>query len=826
MKKGKIRTKIMKKILLVQLIILSTVHLLWAQSGNIVGYVDDKYSRSPLVGVNVILEGTEYGAATDQEGRYEIRNIPAGTYNLVFQMIGYGSIEKVQIPVNPDKVTRIDAELKPSTIEGEEVVVTGKTFQKPLDATVSNMNLDFPEMMNDAGSAMDVQRMMQALPSVVTGSDQNNDIIVRGGNQGENLFLIDNIEIPNPNHFGWQGTGGGPITMIDPLFVEEVDFYAGAFPARFGGKASSVMNIKFKEGSREHFHSKMDMGMSGIGLNLNGPINSGRGSYMVSAHKSYLDLIVNSIGLTAVPQYSNFHGKVVYDLDKKHKLTWNALYGVDRIYIKEGNNQEQNLEGSEIVDYNGSTYATGLTLRSIHNKDSYSRVTLSRVGKNWQTDVQEKRENNKNKLFYQEDNFEGYWTLKGDYFNRIDKRNSYRLGFDLKSIQFNTDEWAERDTVWQYYYHTAGHPLDVVPFPGKGYSQNKYDYAKDKILYIHPQHDINKKITTYKPALFFQYKFNPLQDLEVTSGLRYSYFNYSSQSYLSPRLGMIYHITPATSINFGYGKHYQEPAYNLFAKNLDKNKDLKSYSSEQFVIGLEHFFSESMKASLELYHKNYRNYPVSRQWVEGDSFDYYNGEMLSRKDGRSRGIEIFLQKKKIRNFHFSLAYSHYISEYRDLRKPAKSWYTGGYDFRDVVTFISGYKIDMRQKEWYRNIKKKKWWGYLEWLISPGDEFEIGMRFRYNQGRPFTKPNYDPYLRDWYTKWNTELNTERLPAYHRLDIMIKRRWIFENSAMVMYFDLMNSYDRKNLWNYTYKSNGEREEVYQYLLTPVGGFVWEF
>ncbi|HMA61596.1 MAG TPA: TonB-dependent receptor [bacterium] len=797
----------------------------WAQKGDIIGYVTDQESRTPLVGVNVIVEDTQFGAATAQDGKYEIHNIPAGTYNLNFQMMGYSTVKKVQVPVNPDVTTRLDVSLVPSTLEGEEVVVTGKTFTKPPDATVSNMNIDFPEMMNDAGSAMDVQRMMQALPSVTSGSDQNNHILVRGGHKGENLFLIDNIEIPNPNHFGQRGTGGGPISMIDPLFVEEVDFYAGAFPARFGGRVSSVMNIKFKEGSREHFHSKMDMGMSGIGLNVNGPLNSGQGSYMFSAHKSYLDLIVNSIGLTAVPKYSNFHGKIVYDVGDNHKVTWNGIYGLDNIYIKQ-DNSEQDREGTQLIDNRGATYATGLTLRSIYDKNSYSLLTLSRTGKNWQTDVDEKQDNDSEKLIFQEDNFEGQWTLKGDYFNRINSQNSFRLGFNIKAIQFNTHEWTESDTVWRYYYHPVNDPDKHVAFPGVGYSESEYDYSRGELAHIYPEQDIDKDITAYKPAVFLQYKLNPLNNLEITSGLRYSYFDYSDQSYLSPRLGVTYKINPATSLNFGYGKHYQEPPYRLFTANIDENKDLQSYSSEQFVVGLEHFLTESMKASVEVYHKNYRNYPVSRQWVEGDSIDYYNDQYLSKQEGRSRGIEFFLQKKRVENFHFSLSYSHYISEYKDVRQPDQPWYTGTYDFRDVVTFISGYKIDMRKKEWYQNVKTKKWWKYLEWLISPGDEFEVGVRFNYNQGRPYTEPYYDPYFRTWYTKWNTELNTRRLPDYHRLDIMIKRRWMFKKSAIVMYLDFMNAYNRKNVWNYSYQSDGETEPVYQYLFTPVGGFVWEF
>jgi len=182
------------------------------------------------------------------------------------------------------------------------------------------MNLDFTDLMNDAGSVIDVQRMMQALPSVVTDTDQNNEIIVRGGNPSENLFIIDNIEIPNPNHYGSQGDGGDPLSMIDPLFIQEVDFYAAAFPARFGGKASSVMEIKQREGSRDNFHAIMDMGMSGKGLNFNGPVNSGKGTYMFGFKKSYLDFIAGGFGLTAIPKYYSIQGKMVYDITKSNKL--------------------------------------------------------------------------------------------------------------------------------------------------------------------------------------------------------------------------------------------------------------------------------------------------------------------------------------------------------------------------------------------------------------------------------------------------------------------------------------------------------------------------
>lgn len=800
---------------------------LFGEQGSVRGFVFDMESESVLVGVNVMIDNTSLGAATDITGQYSIVDIPPGTYNITFEMIGYGKLKKLNVPVNPNTSTKLDVKLKKKAILGEEVVVTGNTFTKSLDATVSEMNLDFTELMNDAGSAMDVQRMMQALPSVVSGNDQNNEIIVRGGNPDENLFIIDNIEIPNPNHFGMQGDGGGPIGMIDPLFLQEIDFYAGAFPARYGGKASSVMNIKLKEGSRDAFHSTIDMGMSGIGFNFNGPLLGGKATYMIGAHKSYLDLIAVGIGMTAIPKYSNCQAKLVYNLTPSNKLIFNSIYGIDKIYIKQEEEQDASYDSRELIDYKGFTYANGVSLKSIINEDSYTLFTLSKVGKKWTTNVKEPDINtNVKELLYQQKDLHSEWTLKGDYFNRINSQNNIRAGFNLKAITFNKNEWITANTVWQYYYYQKDAPNIAIEFPGVNYDTDKYGYAKEKILYIYDDQKNKKKLNVYKPSVFFQYKYKPIEKMEINSGLRYSYFDYNDNSYLEGRLGLSYSLTPVTNINLGYGKHYQEPSFLYFTQNLDKNKALNSYYSQQYVLGLEHFFNNSFKATIEIYNKTYENLPVDRYWIEGDSIDFYDGEMLSKQSARSKGIEIFLQKKRIKNFNFTLSYSHYIAEYKDLRKKGSHWYTGDYDFRDVFTFIGGYKTDNRDRTWYKNMKAKTWWKYVDWLISPGDEFEISTRFRYSQGKPISKQYYNPYMRDWYVPYDADINTERLPAYNRLDIMITRRWIFKKSAIVSYFNFMNLYNQKNLWGYVYNGNGKKEEVTQYSFLPVGGFIWEF
>ena len=209
-------------------------------TGSLSGTIHDRDTQQSLVGANVLLEGTQFGAATDVNGKYYIDNLPVGTYSIRADVIGYEAQARANIHIASNRITEVNLDLIPIILEGKGVVVTAGFFERAKDAVVSVRTVDIEEIRSDPVGAYDVLRMMQALPAVVSGSDQNNEIIIRGGNPGENLFIMDHLEIPNPNHFAQAGMGGGPVTMINTEFIERIDFYAGSFPARYGGKVSSV----------------------------------------------------------------------------------------------------------------------------------------------------------------------------------------------------------------------------------------------------------------------------------------------------------------------------------------------------------------------------------------------------------------------------------------------------------------------------------------------------------------------------------------------------------------------------------------------------------
>lgn len=199
-------------------------------TSTIAGIVLDEATQQPLIGANVMIVDTHLGDATDLEGRFEITGIAVGTRHLQVNMIGYEKRVFLNLMVTAARPLDLVIELKMESLEGEAIEVTGKAFTRSSASVLSTLHVDNFEIRSDPGGAYDIQRVVQSLPSVTTAIDQENEIITRGGMPGENLFLLDNIEIPNPNHFGFEGAGGGPINMINPLFVREIEFTPGAFP--------------------------------------------------------------------------------------------------------------------------------------------------------------------------------------------------------------------------------------------------------------------------------------------------------------------------------------------------------------------------------------------------------------------------------------------------------------------------------------------------------------------------------------------------------------------------------------------------------------------
>ncbi len=347
-----------------------------SMNGKIVGVVIDRRSRQPVPGANVVIEQTTHGASTGEDGRFIITGVPVGTYTVRCSCVGYTAVRLSDVVVGTGRPVQLEARLDEESLSNvDEVVATGSLFSRPKEVTTSSYGLNYEEIRRAPGALGDVDRIMQSMPGVVPTNDQRNDLVVRGGSPSENLTLVDNVEVPNLSHFGTQGASGGPISMLNTEFIREADFMAGGFPAQYGGKLSSVLNVLLREGNRENIAGDVDVSFAGAGVIAEGPLGS-RGSWMAAARRSFLDLIIHNYGLTAVPRYSNYQAKAVYDLDAENKLWFVSLGGVDRIEFSAENGSSVNYSMLNIIS-GGWRTISGLNWQMLWGKAGYGVLGIS-----------------------------------------------------------------------------------------------------------------------------------------------------------------------------------------------------------------------------------------------------------------------------------------------------------------------------------------------------------------------------------------------------------------------------------------------------------------
>ncbi|MDT8324581.1 MAG: TonB-dependent receptor, partial [Bacteroidota bacterium] len=311
----------------------------------------------------MFVKETSFGSATDLEGRFAVRNVPAGTYRVQASVIGYTPELAADVVVSPGRETQVDFDLAPTAIDLEEVVVEADYFRRNADAPVSAQTLSYEEIRRAPGGQEDVIRAVSVLPGVVQASAGRNDLIVRGGAPSENLYVVDGLEIPNINHFGTQGATGGPLSFINLDFVKDVTFTTGGFGPRYGDKLSSVMNIQLKEGRRDRIGGKINVSATQFGLNTEGPIGE-QGSFLFSARRSYLDLIFKAAGFGFVPEYWDFIGKASYDIDRENEISFLTIGVLDKVRFF-NDDEDQRFDNSRILGNSQDQYFTSISWKHL-----------------------------------------------------------------------------------------------------------------------------------------------------------------------------------------------------------------------------------------------------------------------------------------------------------------------------------------------------------------------------------------------------------------------------------------------------------------------------
>ena len=796
------------KILIFILLLILNINNLSAlfQTGNLAGRIIDEITQKPVENVAISIDGEAKGVC-DNEGKYIIKDIPVGTHQLNYSRIGYETRTRLNFVIKANQTVISNVEMKVQSLVMEGISVTEEVFfRETSSAPVSSKTLDIEELKSQPSGVYDIQRSIQAIPAIVSGSDAENEIIVRGGNYGENLFVLDNIELQNPNHFAFPGTGGGPISMLTPEFVKQVDFYAGAFPARYGDRASSVLDITTRDGNENRFEAKLDVGMAGYGGNIEGPLLSKKGNFILSYHRSFMSLISESIGLTAVPNYHSIFAKQVINFSPFRKLTINQIWGSDWIDIVHEDGTTGYAAGAGEVDIyaRSGQYTIGATLKSIYDK-SFSQLTIFRNYHWWDQNLYDAGTKSDQTKTWMEDTSEAHNKLKYSHNFPNTKLGNWEAGLFANLDEASTNKFMRPDTVFSYIPGT-----DMIIDTLEVYAISESNTIKRT---IYP-----KKYGTYLQWEDFFGKFT------FNAGIRYDYFDHINKGSIAPRFGAKYKLTKCSNLSFGAGRQFQNPDYYTLTYN-DENDDLKPKYTDQVVLGIDRLFTEDIKASVETYYKEYYDVPTGIGATTSDTLDWSTKQVNTGK-GYARGMEFFLQKKVKDNFWGTISYSYSVAKAFDPRYPEEekefSW---DFDYRHVFTGILGYKFQFMKYDWYE--KHRSWMRFLGWTgLFPSDETEISVKYRYLGGKPYTELTYFPELKRWLLSENTEMNADRFPAYQRFDLHINHRWFENKINIISYLEIDNVFNTKNIWSYNYLDDGTTEETYQWGRMIIGGVMVEF
>lgn len=742
----------MKRIHILLLTSLLLAGLAKAQTSSVSGIVVDKSTREPLPSATVQILGTSLGASSNGEGKFMITGVAYGTYQVRASIVGYEPEIISDVVVASARNVDLRFELHEAAIGLEGVEVRANYFQRSPDAPVSIQNLSYEEIRRSPGGFEDVIRAISVLPGVAQVQAGRNDLVVRGGAPSENLFTVDNIEIPNINHFGTQGSSGGPLSFINLDFVRETSFSTGGFGVRYGDRLSSVLNITLRDGRSDRLGGKATISATQFGLNLEGPVGSS-GTFLFSARRSYLDFIFKAAGFSFVPEYWDLLGRANYTIDEHNEVTFLAVGAIDDVSWFD-RNADDRFKNSRVLGTAQRQYASGFSWRNLFSH-GFATLTLSRSYVSYNGT---QRDSLLNPIFMNRSN-EGETGLRADVVYKVSPAVELSAGASVKNIRFLTN------LALPGYVTTFGDTLDI----------QVNDYAS----------------RATKASSYVQASGHPFDRLTLTLGGRFDYFDLiDRKATFAPRGSLGYEFTPLTSASASIGRYYQSPSYIWLVSN-PANRDLRPIAVDQYILGVEHLLQADLKVRVEGFLKHYTDYPASldRPYLvlantgggfEGsdDNFASFGlDRLVSGGRGRSYGLEVLVQKKLSDSPVYGLA-SLTVARSRftaldGVERP------GAFEQDVIINLSGGYMFD------------EHWSG--------------SMKFRFATGRPYT-----PFTAQG-TQDVAAYNSARVDPLHGLDVRVERRWNFAAWNLIAYIDIQNIYNYKNTGSVRWNAREQKVEI---------------
>ncbi len=755
----------MRRGLLILIFTLS-VFVLHAQKHTISGFIYDQSSGEPLLGANIYDADTYQGTTSNSYGFYSL-TLKSGLKNIVFSFVGYG---QQKLTINLTKDTLINIELKPS-VELEEVEIKATAIRQKLESSQMSVNelpmKDIKKIPVFFGES-DIIKTIQLLPGVQSGSDGTSGLYVRGGGPEENLILLDGVPVYNVNHlFGF-------FSVFNTDALNSVTLVKGGFPARYGGRLSSVLDIRMKEGNMKEYHGNVSVGLISAKVMVEGPIKKDKSSFIFTARRTYLDLLsmpvqayVNKRNGYDDQSYGGYHfydlnGKINYKFSEKDRIYLSAYMGNDKAFGRNTYDNNKDYSSSDRFKLYWGNITSALRWNHLFNEKLFAntRFSYSRYGFN----VGEE---------YETRDTSYYEHFKYDYGSGIDDL-ALSTDFDYVPVSSHYIRFGA-----SYIYHTFRPGVNVYSYKEKdsGITSNVDTTYGNGNIYA-------SEIDTY-----IEDDFSLGRLIKINAGLHFSAFAVKDKFYtsLQPRLSMRVRASRRLSFKASYAS-MQQYIHLLTNSSIGLPTDLwlpvtdtiKPMRSQQVALGGMYNFNDVVEVSLEGYYKWMRNLieykPGASYLVSNQSWQ----DLVTTGIGWSYGLELLIKKdmgKLTGWIGYTLAWSWRQFDYVSPEK-----YPYRYDRRHDLSIVLTYHLN--------------------------DKIDFGATWVYGTGYPVTLP-YDKYLaladyKTYLKYWGTlpyvdnveKRNNYRMADYHRLDLGVNFHKKKKHGERTWSFGIYNAYFRQN------------------------------
>lgn len=773
-------------ILLLWLGILSGMMLgTYAQRYTLSGHVTDKRNGESLIGVGIYVKNTTTGVVSNAYGFYSLPLIQ-GRQQIIVSYIGYEVIDTV---LNISQNITIDFELGESVRELKAVVVKAERAQENVTSTqmsVVSLSSKTMKQIPVAFGEVDVLKTLVLMPGVKSGDDGGSTLSVRGGGRDQNLIILDEATVYNASHLG------NLLSVFNNDALQNVEFYKGNMPAQYGGRLSSVIDMRMKDGNRKQFGVSGGIGTLSSRLTVEGPIVKDKGSFILSGRRAYIDLLTKAMHAIddtspVVPYYFyDLNLKANYNLNDRNKVFISGYLGKDVFEMNSADNAFETRMA-------WGNYTGTLRWNSVLSDRAFANLTLLISNYNYAFG---------NTLTYGEPEKESKFDWKADL---LDYSFKYDVDYYLN----------EKHTLRAGLVNTL-HNFN----PGKvvGYSDTmKYNFriplnkAMEHAIYIADEFKVSPKLTVEMGL-----RYSLFQNMGKTNAyvLNSEYLTVDTVSYDNweifhhfqspePRLAFTYRTGENSSVKAGYSRtsQYVHVASNSNVGSIidiwvGSNKNIKPQLADLYSAG---FFLNALdnvlETSVEVYYKNMYNQIEFREFAT-PQFNEHMDEDFRFGKGRSYGIELFV-KKTTGDFTGWVGYTWSKTEKKTKDIQEKGWYLSPFDRTHDLSVVAMYDFSPR--------------------------LSVSANFQLKSGRPFTSPvNRYQYGKLTYPNGNDQdvavipyfpgRNNDRMPVYHRLDLGLtwkgKPGRRFYSEVNVSVFDV---YNRSNPMSINFRPDEDNENI---------------